>query len=250
MIPAYRESIRLPEFLKTLGSAIQKTLPEIRILVVDDGSGGKEQSLTTELVNITRQSLECVLPPLLLAENMGKGGAILAGWDTAEGYDYLGFVDADGAVPVEEVIRVARLLPKRVDQPRSPALFASRVRMRGKTIRRSTSRHLIGRVFASMVGILIDPDVYDSQCGLKFLPASAFKTIRHCLKGRRFAFDVELLAVLNLIKHPILEVPIDWADMPGSKVSMISDTLKMAKAVFEIRNEAFSGKKLLKTNGF
>ena len=70
------------------------------------------------------------------------------------------------------------------------------------------------------------------------------------MKGRRFAFDVELLAVLNLIKHPILEVPIDWADMPGSKVSMISDTLKMAKAVFEIRNEAFSGKKLLKTNGF
>ena len=44
VIPAYRESIRLPEFLKTLGSAIQKTLPEIRILVVDDGSGGKEQT--------------------------------------------------------------------------------------------------------------------------------------------------------------------------------------------------------------
>lgn len=241
VIPAYHESDRLPTFLAELGSAVQRALPGGRILVVDDGSEEEEQLRLRQLVESARTFYPCILSPLLLEQNHGKGGAILAGWDSVDstdGFDYLAFVDADGAVPVSEVIRLVGMLTPAAESSLRPALFASRVKMLGKSIKRSAGRHLMGRVFASMVGILINADVYDSQCGLKFLPSSVFRSIRHRLKGRQFAFDVELISALKGVGYPMFEVPINWEDISGSKVSLITDTLKMAKAVLEIRRES------------
>jgi dolichyl-phosphate beta-glucosyltransferase len=231
VVPAYRESCRLPKFLESLGAAVGDRLPGSSVLVVDDGSGEPEQSRTASLIENLRRDHPAILPPLLLPGNVGKGGAILAGWDTGSDYDFLGFVDADGAVPVREVIRLADMAASSA----SPALFACRVKMLGRSIRRSTLRHYTGRLFASMVGLLINPDVYDSQCGLKILPREACERIRPLLLGRRFAFDVELLVALGRIGHPISEIPVDWEDIPGSKVSLFRDTLRMAGAVLEIR---------------
>ena len=42
--------------------------------------------------------------------------------------------------------------------------------MRGKKLERSLMRHLTGRVFATLVGIMIDSEIYDSQCGFKLIP--------------------------------------------------------------------------------
>jgi glycosyltransferase involved in cell wall biosynthesis len=233
VVPAYRESARLPQFLESLGAAVGDHLPGSSVLVVDDGSGELEQSRTASLIENLRRDHPAILSPLLLPGNVGKGGAILAGWDTGSDYDFLGFVDADGAVPVREVIRLVGM----TGASASPALFASRVKMLGRSIRRSTMRHYTGRLFASIVGLLINPNVYDSQCGLKILPRAAYERIRPFLLGRRFAFDVELLATLGRIGHPICEIPIDWEDIPGSKVSLLRDTLRMARAVLEIRRD-------------
>ena len=233
-IPAYRESARLPRFLEFLASAVESSGLGAAILVVDDGSGPREQELLLQAVGGLREVHSCILPPLLLQFNAGKGGAILAAWRSCPDADYLGFVDADGAVSAGEVCRVAAMLET---GGRGPALFACRVKMLGKRVTRSWARHLIGRVFALLVGALIDPGVYDSQCGLKFVPASAFKKLDPYLQGHRFAFDVELLAGLKKLRWPVQEVPIDWHDEPGSKVSFFRDTHQMIRAIFRIKRE-------------
>ena len=233
-IPAYHESVRLPPFLESLAGTFEKKLPQAAILVVDDGSGPEEQQLLRNLLAMIRSRHASVLEPLFLPRNLGKGGAILAAWDHAADYDYLAFVDADGAVSPLETCHVAGMLNP---AGQGPALFSSRVKMLGRTIRRTGKRHLTGRLFALLVGLLIDPEVYDSQCGLKFIPTPVYRRIRPWLRGHRFAFDVELLAALKTGGCQVLEVPINWSDIPGSKICLLRDTWRMFCAVIRIKRE-------------
>jgi len=232
-VPAYRESRRLPSFLPRLAETLIERFPSARIQVVDDGSGPEEQAETSRQLESLQKKFSNLLEPLLLTHNVGKGGAILAAWDKNPGLDYLAFVDADGAISPEEVCRLASLLPPSGNQR---AFFGSRIRMLGRKVERKSLRHYAGRLFATLIGILLDSEVYDSQCGLKFLPATAYSRIRTWLEGRRFAFDLELLASLRYIGCPIEEVPIHWHDVAGSKVSLGRDSVRMLCSAWSIRH--------------
>ncbi|MDX6767740.1 MAG: glycosyltransferase [Candidatus Methylacidiphilales bacterium] len=232
-IPAYRESRRLPVYLGKLAEALERQFPGARIQVVDDGSGEAEQNLLREKIKPIAAQYSCLLETIWLEENKGKGGAVLTAWDRGNDYPYLGFVDADGAVSPEEVCRVASLLGGDGD----PVFFGSRIKMLGRSITRTTARHFMGRFFAFLVGVMIDPGIYDSQCGLKFIPQAGFQAVRGRLRGHRFAFDVELLAALKTSGWPVLEVPIDWEDVPGSKVRLMRDTIRMVTSLWQIRKE-------------
>jgi dolichyl-phosphate beta-glucosyltransferase len=233
VVPAYRESRRLPNFLPHLAETLIERFPSARIQVVDDGSGPEEQAETSRQLGSLQKNFFNLLEPLLLPHNLGKGGAILAAWDKNPGLDYLAFVDADGAISPEEVCRLASLLPPSENQR---TLFASRIRMLGRKVDRKYLRHYAGRFFATCIGGLLNAEVYDSQCGLKFLPATAYSQIRPWLEGRRFAFDLELLATLRHIGCPIEEVPIHWHDVAGSKVSLGRDSLRMLCSAWSIRH--------------
>ena len=233
VVPAYRESRRLPHFLPHLAETLIERFPSARIQVVDDGSGPEEQAETSRQIGSLRKKFSNLLQPLLLPHNVGKGGAILAAWDKNPGLDYLAFVDADGAISPDEVCRLASLLPASGTER---ALFASRIRMLGRKVDRKYIRHYVGRLFATCIGGLLNAEVYDSQCGLKFIPATAYSRIRPWLEGRRFAFDLELLATLRHIACPIEEVPIHWHDVAGSKVSLGRDSVRMLCSAWSIRH--------------
>jgi glycosyltransferase involved in cell wall biosynthesis len=231
-IPAFHESQRLPKFLGELLAELDAAEQNCDVQVVDDGSGEEEQARLQEISADLRRVHPRLLLPCLLPRNVGKGGAVREGLKQAGKYDWVGFVDADGAVPAYEVCRLLDL----AREPASPgsALFASRIRMLGRYIERSALRHLTGRAFACLVGMQITPDIYDSQCGLKLLPAAAYQRVQPLLQENGFSFDVELLAALLAAGVRIEEVPIDWMDKAGSKVSLFRDTWRMFVAVRRI----------------
>jgi len=230
VVPAYRESKRIEAPLRALCAACTD-LP-IRILVVDDGSGENEARATAAIVERIRSAFPALLEPLLLPRNLGKGGAIYAGWDHAHaGAQWLGFTDADGATPAGETARLARMLP----QTNADFLIASRVKMLGRSVERTLKRHIFGRIFATFSTLLTGVAVYDSQCGCKFLRSSFYQKIRPYLHDTRFGFDMDLIAHADYFGARILEVPVDWSDIPGSKVSILRDGLRMTIALWRIR---------------
>ena len=220
-VPAYREARRLRPFLPNLVQAVAREFPRSKIVLVDDGSGPAEIAALQPLLRQMQSRFPRNFQFLSLPQNLGKGGAILAAWKSAEtGWDYLGFVDADGAFPPAEVIRLAKEL---VPGGRGPALFSSRVRMLGLSVQRKASRHYLGRLFATWVGLVLESGIYDSQSGLKFVPRKAFRKICPRLRGQRFAWDVELLGSLLSIRCAMREIPVEWRDVPGSKVHWLRD---------------------------
>jgi dolichyl-phosphate beta-glucosyltransferase len=237
-IPCFRESKRLPRFLDSLCKELARAPFKSSIIIVDDGSGCPEDKLTRSIVNGFRSKYPgLIAEPVFLKRNRGKGGAVYAGWETAlrnSGPALVCFVDADGAVPAADV---ARLIEELLADQRHQwdALFGSRIKMLGATVDRKGTRHYIGRVFATFVALLTGMEVYDSQCGLKVIRSSAFAAIAGRLKETRFVFDVELTLLLLKSGFKIREVPINWQEVPGSKVSVLKDSVRMFSGILRIK---------------
>ena len=204
----------------------------VRVLLVDDGSGVAEQEALVRVIEPVVTGRALFLPPLLLPENLGKGGAVYSGWRKNTGEELLAFVDADRSITASEVNRVLELAKT---SARPTAFFGSRVKMLGRRVERQFKRHLIGRIFATLVSEILGIPVYDSQCGFKVVPRAVFESVASKLTIRRFAFDVDLLVQLTDAGLPVVEVPIDWQEEPGGKVRLIRDSWRMFRDILTIR---------------
>src|SRR5437762_6304484 len=108
VIPAYRESARLPQFLpgllEHLAATTMTAVAQCQVLVVDDGSGNEEANRLREFIESTRKNFPSLLPLHALPSNRGKGAAVHAGWQRADAdCEWLRFVDADGAMAPADV---------------------------------------------------------------------------------------------------------------------------------------------------
>ena len=131
------------------------------------------------------------------------------------------------------------------DRKITDAFFASRCKILGRTVHRSWLRHVCGRVFATLVAAVTGIPVYDSQCGFKLIRRRCYEAVRNRLREKRFAFDVELLVTLRQSGARIIEVPIDWFDVPGSKLHFLRDAAQMLAAIITmlIRHSTYSSRK-------
>lgn len=230
VIPAFRESARLPRFLDSLRRKRVIGRPGWVVRVVDDGSGCDGLRELRGAITGLGMDLDDRLELLELPKNLGKGAAVYAGWHDDACLRTLGFVDADGAIPASEVLR----LMKEAEAKPNVALFGARVKMLGRSVERSWQRHLMGRFFAWLVGSWVNPLVYDSQCGCKFIPAKAYRNVADSLQESGFAFDVELIDALATAGVTMEEIPIDWQDIAGSKVHLVRDSVRMIIAIIRI----------------
>jgi len=242
VIPHFQHLDHLRIFLPTLADGLDE---KISVLVSDDGSGAEtardlEAFLTSERSRTGRQNL---LPPLVNPVNRGKGHAVYAGWRSATDQEWLAFVDADGAVSAAEANRAwAHLLESK---PAADVLIGSRVAKLGRKVERTFFRHLSGRVFATIASTVSGITVYDSQCGLKFIRAAAFRRIEPFVKADRFSFDMELLMLAAASGCRIEEFPIDWHHVPGGKVSVLRHSLPMLAELLRARRNVSRNRRAL-----
>lgn len=230
VIPCFNEERRLQkdEFL----SLIQK--PDLHLLFVNDGSTDNTEQCLLAIQDQAKEKIEL----LSLERNQGKAEAVRRGliYAIEKKADIVGYIDADFAVPVREVLR----LIKEIKQRQVAVVIASRVKLLGRRIDRNVIRHYLGRAFATFSSFALRLPIYDTQCGGKL-----FRNTEILLSAvespffSRWAFDVELIgrlligteSVAPLSEKDFLEVPLEeWRDVPGSKMHFFS----MAKMGMEL----------------
>jgi dolichyl-phosphate beta-glucosyltransferase len=219
VVPCYNEELRLPadQFQRFLCQS------KVRFVFVDDGSRDK----TLERLEALRGGREDRVFVLSLPANRGKAEAVRAGFNFALDRDaeYIGFWDADLATPLEAIPEFMAVFATRPDLD---MVFGSRVKLLGRHVHRRTGRHYLGRVFATVVSVMLRLPIYDTQCGAKIfrvrpgttrgLTAEPFCT--------RWVFDVEILAryirqtgSAEAAARRIYEYPLNaWEDVGDSKV--------------------------------
>jgi len=228
VIPAYKESRRLPALFSGISASLGTPgASGVHFLIVDDGSGHEEVEKIRAL--ILTHGIAGVVSLTPLEVNQGKGGALKAGFTEglAAGYDWLGFIDADGSVYAPSLYQAIDYLRQRADTPLA-AVAGSRVNMLGRSIERGMLRHYISRVFATFVSLYFGVAMYDSQCGLKIFKGAVLKQYLDLPTDFRWVWDTQLVMAMLHGGEAVHEVPIDWREVKDSKVSFLRDPLVMA----------------------
>ncbi len=222
VLPCYNEAQRLaPEAFHLA----LRTRPWLHLLFVDDGSTDGTDAV---LARLARDAGPERIRVHRLEHNRGKAGAVHAGLQLALDTDVprVGFWDADLATPLSELDGMVTEMAHQ----NALLVMGSRVQLLGRAIRRRSTRHYVGRVFATAASLSLGLPVYDTQCGAKlFRNDPITREILAAPFTSRWAFDVEILARLQaydrrhktrLAREAVVEYPLrTWYDVSGSKLS-------------------------------
>lgn len=74
-----------------------------------------------------------------------------------------------------------------------------------------------------------------------FTRASA-RVLFQSLHLHGWVFDVELLLLAQRLDIPVIEVPIEWQEIDGSKMSLMRDSINMGKDVLLLRGNYTIGR--------
>jgi glycosyltransferase involved in cell wall biosynthesis len=224
IIPCYNEANRLP--VDTfLDYARQR--PTVLFCMVDDGSSDATRTILERM----QATLPAQITALILPQNLGKAGAVRAGMlhmirpelqQTDQLPDYLGFLDADLATPLDAIGDLTQVLDSR---PELDMVLGSRIKHLGSDIQRKVFRHYSGRVIATLISNILDLPVYDSQCGAKLFRRSIVSYLFSQSFISPWLFDVELLARLiqrygqtDVLSH-VAEFPLrQWVEKSDSRI--------------------------------
>lgn len=226
VIPAYNEALRLPPYLESIREHFDHELAgSYEVIVVDDGSS---DGMADEL-----RAMIGTFPQLRIVghgENRGKGAAVRTGVLEARGRFVL-FADADGAAPIEEEARLRTRLQSDADI----AIGSRQVAGTGVRRNRTPLRRLVGRSFAGLARRMLGLSIRDTQCGFKMFRREAAAQLFPQLREEGYYFDLELLILANCYGYRVMEVPINWADQPGSRMSLAREVGKMIGAFRRLR---------------
>jgi glycosyltransferase involved in cell wall biosynthesis len=253
VIPALDEGERLPALLDGLAAAAAVEVPATEFVVVDDGSAPEHRQRERAAAEAaSRRLVEAGLPHrvrfLASERNRGKGAAIRLGWAEADpAAEWLGFLDADGAISPAEAWRLVRRAASADDLD---LLCGSRIKMAGRHIERRAWRHFQGRIFATLSERLLRLGFYDTQCGVKLARASLLRPRLPLLAEDRWLLDLELIAILRGAGARCREEPIDWVDQARSKVVFGIDALRMGLGILRLRRRLERNGLLLHRRGW
>ena len=232
IIPAYNEEARLGDSLGRIADWIDSSNLTTEVLVVDDGSTDRTaavaESLRPRFVN---------LRVIANDTNRGKGFSVRHGMLQARGR-YALFTDADLSAPIDEAGKLLAAVQGDYDVAiGSRALNRSLI-----SARQSRFREFAGIIFNTVVRLCLRLPFVDTQCGFKAFKREPCKIIFEQQRIERFGFDPELLYLARHHGLRSIEIPVRWAHSPGTKVSMLRDSLQMFQDVFIIRGNALAGR--------
>jgi glycosyltransferase involved in cell wall biosynthesis len=241
VVPAYNEERRLPRTLSTILAYLDQQPYPTELIVADDGSDDGTAALVDQLLD-RHPNLH-----LLRLGHRGKGYAVRAGALTARG-DYVLLCDADLAVPIEEWERLRQPLESGYD-----VAIGSREGVGARRVGEPWYRHVMGRVFNTIVRLVAVGGIQDTQCGFKALrrpvAVDLFQRVRIYgedappVEGAAVtAYDVELLFLAVKRGYRVAEVPVPWFYGEETKVSALRDSWRNLHDVLTVRWYALSGR--------
>ena len=202
VIPAYNEEKRIGPFLTELTKGLNRNW---EIIVVCDGN-----DRTADIARSHNGRFKVIESK----HRLGKGGAILEGFKASIG-DVIGYVDADGAIAVSEILKVFSCISEGCDVAVGSRWLNSSVVVSKQPLIRT----VLGRLYHYLTFTFLRLTIKDTQCGIKAFRRSALLEVIPKVTIRNLSFDTSLLYNCKKSGSEIREVPIVWSHKDGSRVN-------------------------------
>lgn len=199
VVPVYNGGAEVLENVATIQRAVTDRLPgeEVEVIVVSDGSidGSAERLLEARG--------DTGIRVIHYDRNLGKGYAVKAGALAAHG-EWVALVDADleldpASIPLYLEVARREGLDFAIGSKRHP----------DSVVHYPCVRRVASRLYQQLNRLLFRLDVRDTQVGLKVFSRRVVEEVMPLLLVKRFAFDLELLAVAAALGYRrVRELPV------------------------------------------
>jgi glycosyltransferase involved in cell wall biosynthesis len=234
VIPAYNEENRIGRTLECTFDYLDHQSYDSEVIVVNDGSKDRTAERVLEFESRAKSKLRLIENP----GNRGKGYSVRNGMLQASGRIAL-FYDADMATPASEIIKVV----EPIADDRYDVVFGSRALDRSLIeTHQSPIREAIGRGGNLIQFALTGLKFKDTQCGFKAFRREAAQSVFRLQRIDGFGFDPEILFIARKQGWRLLETPVRWNHVEGSKVNPFGSPIKVLLEVATIRWNDLTGK--------
>jgi len=213
VLPTYDEVENLPIILGRLFAAV----PEIDVLVVDDGSPdgtgalAEEMALTDPRVHVQHRT-----------GKLGLGSAYVAGfaWGLERGYDFVIEMDADGSHPPEALPTMIDTV--RGDEPGTPSLaIGSRWVPGGSVVNWPLSRQVLSRGGNLYARLVLGLPLKDVTAGFRVYTRAALSAMDlSTIDSKGYCFQVDMTLRTLDGGGRVVEVPIEFREREHGESKM------------------------------
>jgi len=234
VIPAYNEENRIGRTLTETFDYLDRQNYASEIIVVNDGSTDHTAETAHNFGSRTKVRLRLIENP----GNRGKGYSVRNGMLQAAGEIVL-FFDADLATPTSEIVKVIEPIARDCYD----VVFGSRAIDRSLIgTHQSFFRENIGRVGNLIQFAFTGLRFKDTQCGFKAFRKEAAQSVFKLQRIDGFGFDPEILFIAKKQGWRLLETPVRWNHIEGSKLNPVMAPVKALMEVSTIRWNNLVGK--------
>lgn len=195
ILPAYDEEESIEKTIEHTISMFKNIPSSYELIIVDDGSKDKTYekvqafALRDSRIKIVRNG-----------SNMGKGSATRHAVPYVTG-KVVAMIDADMEIDPEQLQHYIHLLRK------YDICIASK-RHPKSVYNAPILRKMLSLAFNKLVRLMVGVALADTQTGLKAMRSEPFRRIMNMILVKRYAYDVEILAVAQLLKLNVVELPV------------------------------------------
>ena len=231
VFPAYNEEKRLTPALEKAIQFFSSLNIKYEIIIVNDGSKDKTFELILNEIKKYSSLDNLKNRPEIIGvsykKNGGKGFAVKTGMQYVRG-KYVLMLDSDGATDIKDY----KLLYDSIKDDDYCLAIGSR-KIISEQAERVWYRNIMGIVNNFIIHICIGvKGIKDTQCGFKLFTRKAARDIFYNLHLCRWAFDVDMLYISRNLGIKVIEVPVNWKEIPGSKLVLLPATISFFRDYF------------------
>ena len=223
VIPVYNEEKALPDSVDKLRDFLSQNLNhKWHIVIADNASKDK----TWEIAQSLAKKYPDVMP--IHIDQKGRGRALRKVWLESEA-DIVSYMDVDLSTGLEAFPKLVQAI---IDG--SDIAIGSRLKRGAKTTR-GLKREFTSRCYNLIIKVMFFTSLSDAQCGFKAVNRDCAQKILPLTKNNEWFFDTELLLLATKNGYKIKEIPVTWADDPGTTVHIRKTAMEDLKGLARLR---------------
>jgi len=195
ILPARNEGKHIQTVIEKVLYALSGAADTYEMIVVDDGSNDDTYERAREI-----SLKDSRVVTLRNGRNVGKGFAVKKAAKCTRGGSVV-VLDADMEIDPKQLQVYLRLL-KQYD------ICVASKRHPDSVYKAPLTRKLLSISFNKLVRLLTGVRCADTQTGLKAMKGDPFRTVMDIILVKRYAYDVEVLAVAQEMKLRLAELPV------------------------------------------
>jgi len=198
LMPAFNESENIDRNLREVVETFTRFADEFELILIDDGSGDDTYLYAVRAA----QEFPDVVRVVRYDVNAGKGNALVAGAAYVRG-EYVVFLDADMDLHPSQLPVFFEIM----ERENADAVVGSKWHPNSQ-VTYPPIRRLYSLGYFALTRLLFGLPLRDTQTGLKLFRTSLIRDVIPRVLSKRFAYDVELLAVAHRRGYRIVDAPV------------------------------------------